>query len=266
MSPKPVNGPALEAPRHGLRPGTRYSTLARMLTEEIESGRYKVGQNIPTEAELQQRFDVSRHTVREALRDLKDRGLVSARPGVGTVVRARAPRTRFMQGIGTLRELIQFVEATRMQVLRTRRFITDEGTAEQIGVKPGQQWHEAEVLRFLPDGPVPVASMRIYVRPEHSDVLASIDSARLPVFSLIERRHGVRIVEVGQQIVALTLSAAQARVLKARAGAPALKITRQYTDSQDRIAMVSVGLYPSDRFSHNTRFRIQNADAKETAP
>src|SRR4051812_14449621 len=34
--------------------------LARHLTEEIASGRYPVGENIPTEAELQQRFDVSR--------------------------------------------------------------------------------------------------------------------------------------------------------------------------------------------------------------
>ena len=73
-------------------PASRYSTLARVLTDEIETGRYKVGQLIPTEAELQRRFDVSRHTVREALRDLKDRGLILARAGVGTVVRAQAPQ------------------------------------------------------------------------------------------------------------------------------------------------------------------------------
>lgn len=266
MSLKTVNSPpAADAPQTGPRPGTRYSTLARLLTEEIESGRYKVGEKIPTEAELQQRFDVSRHTVREALRDLKDRGLVASRAGVGTVVRARAPRTRFMQGVGTLRELIQFVEATRMRVLRTRRFIADDEIAERLAMKPGQEWHEASVLRFLPNEAVPVASMRIYVRPEHGDVLSLIDSSNLPVFSLIERRHGVRIAEVSQQIVAIALEPAQARALKARAGAPALQITRQYTDPQDRIVMASVGLYPSDRFSHNTKFRIQTADQKETA-
>ena len=243
----------------------KYSTLARLLTEEIEGGRYKVGQNIPTEAELQQRFDVSRHTVREALRDLKDRGLVAARAGVGTVVRARAPRTRFMQGVGTLQELIQFVEATRMHVLKTRRFIADEEIAERLAMKPGQEWHEASVLRFLPKETTPVASMQIYVRPEHSDVFGFVDAAHLPVFSLIERRHGVRIAEVSQQIVAVTLEPPQARALKARSGAPALLITRQYTDSQDRLVMASVGVYPSDRFSHNTKFRIQTADQKETA-
>jgi DNA-binding GntR family transcriptional regulator len=249
---------------HGGRPASRYSTLARLLTEEIEAGRYKVGQKIPTEAALQQRFDVSRHTVREALRDLKTQGIVTARAGIGTVVRAKGPPTRFMQGIGTLKELIQFVEATRMKVLKRRVVIADEDLAEQVAVKVGQELHQATVLRFLPKEPAPVAWMHIYVRPEYGDVLDLIDTAGQPVFSLIERRHGARIAEVRQQIVAVALEDAEGRVLKARAGTPALHIARQYFDAQDRMVMASVGLYPSDRFSHNTRFRIQHSDEKDS--
>jgi GntR family transcriptional regulator len=261
VSTKPVNAQSLPG-AIGARSASRYATLARLLTHEIESGRFKVGHRIPTEAELQQRFDVSRHTVRAALRDLKDRGLIRARAGVGTVVRATTPGTRFMQGIGTLQELIQFVEATRMQLLKHRVLIADDALAARLTVKPGQEWHEASVLRFLPGEAAPVAWMRIYARPEHSDVLGLIDKARQPVFSLIERHHGVRIAEVRQQIVAVALDAPSARVLKARAGTPALHITREYFDSQDRLMMASVGFYPSERFSHNTRFRIQNADGR----
>jgi len=246
-----------------VRPTTMYAALARQLTGEIESGRYKVGQKIPTEAELQQRFDVSRHTVREALRDLKDRGLLTARAGIGTVVRAKGSSTRFMQGIGTLKELIQFVEATRMQVLKRRVLVADEDLAERLSVKAGQELHEAFVLRFLPKEVAPVASMYIYVRAEHGNVLDYIDKAGQPVFSLVEKHHGVRIVEVRQQIVAANLEPSEARVLKARTSTPALNISRQYFDTQDRMVMASVGLYPSDRFSHNTKFRIQSVDEKE---
>jgi GntR family transcriptional regulator len=256
MSLKTVNSPA--------RPASRYATVARLLTDEIESGRYKVGQKIPTEAELQQRFDVSRHTVREALRDLKSQGLVTARAGIGTVVRAKGAPTRFMQGIGTLKELIQFVEATRMKVLKRRVVIVDEDLAQQLAVKAGQELHQASVLRFLPRETAPVAWMYIYVRPEHGDVLGLIDKAGQPVFALIERRHGARIAEVRQQIVAVVLEPAEGRLLKARAGSPALHISRQYFDAQDRMVMASVGLYPSDRFSHNTRFRIQHSDEKDS--
>jgi GntR family transcriptional regulator len=245
------------------RPGTRYSTLARALTEEIESGRVEVGAKLPTEAELQERFDVSRHTVREALRELKAQGLVVARPGIGTVVRAGARRPRLMQGVGTLHELIQLAEVTHMRLLKKRPLIADSLLAGRIGVKPGQQLHVASVLRFLPDAPTPVASLFVYVRPEHSEVLELIEPTGLPIFMLLERRHGVRIVEVSQQIVATALEAGEARALKACVGTPALEITRRYADAQDRFVMASVGLYPSDRFSHTTKFRVQNTDHKE---
>lgn len=245
-------------------PGPRYSALARHISAEIEAGRYRVGDKIPTEAELQQRFDVSRHTVREALRDLKTQGLLTARAGIGTVVRAKAPSGRFTMGVGTLRELIQFVEATRMRVVGTREVIADEALAQKLGAKKGQQWIEVSVLRFLPDERTPVGTMSIYLRPEHADVVGRIDRSRQPVFSLLERHHGVRIAEVRQQIVAQNIGKATARALDARVGCAALEITRHFLDPQDRVSLVSVGLYPSDRFIHSTRFRLQNEHAEET--
>jgi DNA-binding GntR family transcriptional regulator len=258
VSARAVNTGRSAAGTLSQRPGPRYSALARLLTSEIASGRYRVGDRIPTEAKLQQRFDVSRHTIREALRELKTQGLLTARAGIGTVVRAKAPGARLMMGVGTLRELIHFVEATRMRLIDRREVIADEALAQKLGARQGQQWIEATVLRFLPDERTPVAAMSIYLRPEHADVLGMIDRSKQPVFNLLERHHGVRIAEVRQQIVAVTLGKPAARALVARAGSPALEITRHYLDAQDRVTLVSVGQYPSDRFSHSTKFRVQS--------
>jgi len=236
---------------------TKAVNLARVMTREIEAGRYPVGGRIPTEAELQQRFDVSRHTVREALRQLKSRGLVSARAGIGTVVRAKSPDSSFMHGAGTLEEVIQFGEATRMKVLDRDTVVADAALAEQVGARAGQELLRISLLRHRPRETVPAGWLHIYLRPEHAEVVGQIEASRTPVLRLVERRYGVRIAEVVQQIVAATLTPAEARVLKSRAGKPALHVTRQYFDAQDRLLMATVGLYPSDRFSHNTRFRIQ---------
>ena len=246
---------------------TKAVNLARVMTGEIESGRYKVGERIPTEAELQQRFDVSRHTVREALRDLKNRGLILARAGVGTVVRASSSAsTSFMQGAGTLEEVIQFGEATRMKVLGHGPLIADDSLADAIAAKPGQALHLVSLLRYRPREASPAGRVDIYLRPEHADVIDVIETSHTPVLRLVERLHGARISEVVQKILAAKLGAAEARLLRARPGEPALNVTRQYFDAQDRLLMATVGLYPSDRFSHNTKFRIQNAaDHKEAA-
>jgi GntR family transcriptional regulator len=236
----------------------RYATLARLLAAQIESGKFAVGSLLPTEAELQARYDVSRHTVREALRELKSRGLIVARAGVGTTVRARAPGRRFVQGVSTLQELIQFFEATRMRTLQRHARPLPPALAARLELPVSEIWHEAALLRYPPEDPRPMATMSIHVRPEHADVLDRIDTSPVPVFSLIEQRHGVQLAEVRQLIVAVALGRPGARLLQARPGAPALEITRAYADARDRVAMIAVGIYPADRFVHSTRFRVHH--------
>ncbi len=73
--------------------------MARTLRKEIVDGIYPpVGSQLPTEHELCERFAVSRYTVREALRRLREDNLVSSRPRTGTQVippaRRRVPMRR----------------------------------------------------------------------------------------------------------------------------------------------------------------------------
>ena len=48
-----------------------YKQIVRDLMDQIETGEFKEGDKLPTEAELMERFDVSRITVRAAIKDLK---------------------------------------------------------------------------------------------------------------------------------------------------------------------------------------------------
>src|SRR5262249_18254501 len=57
----------------------RYLQVARTLRKEIVDGVYPVGSQLPTEHELCERFAVSRYTIREALRRLREDNLVSSR-------------------------------------------------------------------------------------------------------------------------------------------------------------------------------------------
>src|SRR3546814_19168491 len=66
----------------------RYLEVADALLADIMAGQFPVGTMLPTEIELCGRFDVSRFTVREALRRLDEMGLVSRRQGSGPVVRS----------------------------------------------------------------------------------------------------------------------------------------------------------------------------------
>jgi DNA-binding FadR family transcriptional regulator len=70
------------------RPPTLAALVARKLEALISSGEWKVSSRIPTEFELMERLQVSRNTLREAVRSLVHVGLLDSRVGDGTYVRA----------------------------------------------------------------------------------------------------------------------------------------------------------------------------------
>ena len=63
-----------------------YEQLAEKIREQIVDGHLSTGDKLPNERELAERFGVSRTVVREALKTLKQEGLIEVRPGAGTFV------------------------------------------------------------------------------------------------------------------------------------------------------------------------------------
>lgn len=82
-----------------------WKTIADSLLTDLANARYGPGDKLPTEAQLAARFGVNRHTVRHALAQLADAGLVQPRRGSGVYVTERPTdypvgrRTRFHKGI-----------------------------------------------------------------------------------------------------------------------------------------------------------------------
>ncbi len=67
----------------------KHSRISQELLAEIASGKYAPSGRLPSEAQLVERFGVSRPTAARALRDLQDRGLIERRVGSGSYVRGR---------------------------------------------------------------------------------------------------------------------------------------------------------------------------------
>ncbi|WDZ85908.1 GntR family transcriptional regulator [Micromonospora cathayae] len=69
-----------------MSPTPFYVQLADLLAKQIEEGKLKPRHPIPSESYLQQEYNVSRGTVRAAIRLLRDRGMVATFTGRGTYV------------------------------------------------------------------------------------------------------------------------------------------------------------------------------------
>src|SRR3954454_17190758 len=96
-----------------------YYQLLQLLEHAIGSGSLGVGEQIPTEAALCERFDVSRTVVRQALSDLERTGLVTRMKGRGTFVAAPRVSEFVAQTLTSLHEdLSARGEQLRTKVLR----------------------------------------------------------------------------------------------------------------------------------------------------
>ena len=66
--------------------------LRNALAGALEGGALSPGEALPSEREMAERFDVSRSTLRQSLKDLAQMGLLATRPGMGTVVARPHPQ------------------------------------------------------------------------------------------------------------------------------------------------------------------------------
>src|SRR6476620_8561180 len=78
---------------------SKYEDVHAALLRQLQTGRWKPGDQIPTETELLKQFGVSRITVARAVRDLEREGLVERRRGAGTFVRPRDTSGRLTFGL-----------------------------------------------------------------------------------------------------------------------------------------------------------------------
>ena len=83
------------------RPGALYQQVAAAIREAILSGEYEPGAPLPSEAQLMERYQVSRPTVRNAVAALRAEGLIDVHHGKGSFVRSdRGPVTGISRYVG----------------------------------------------------------------------------------------------------------------------------------------------------------------------
>ncbi len=241
-------------PRAEERERPRYKEVIAALLEEIEQERYVAGERLPTEVELCERFGVSRHTVREALRRLQEMGYVKRRQGMGTVLVSQQGAGQFVNSISHLEQLLQYASSTRLEILSIDRILLQAEQAERLHCETGSEWFRVSALRRPEAGSEgaeePVCYSEIYVDPEYKDILEQIGAEQRAVYAMIEQRYGVRIKEVKQEIAASTADLNLASRLMLPPRASVLIITRRYYSEEGRLVEMSVNTHPGDRFRY----------------
>lgn len=110
--------------------------IQKVLEGEIADGTWAPGDRIPTEFQLAERFGVNRHTVRRALSELEEKGLLRVEQGRGTFVHEHVidykvgSRTRFTENLGGQSRVAHGALLKQEVVAATAKVATALGLAE----------------------------------------------------------------------------------------------------------------------------------------
>ena len=232
----------------------RYQQLADKLISRIENGDYPVGSLLPTESHFCTEFDVSRFTVREALRRLTELGLVQRRQGAGTQVVADQLQPSYTQSMRSISELFQYALDTRFHIDAVALVTPDDETAHFLGRLPGRRWLQLDGLRRQPDG-TPICTTRVFIHDDYADLADRLNGLDGPIYRLIEAQYGDLVVEVDQEITAEPMRHETAGILGCGEGSTAVRVVRRYLGVGDKPILVSINHHPADRFSYAVRLK-----------
>ncbi|MBO0866353.1 MAG: GntR family transcriptional regulator [Mycobacterium sp.] len=233
----------------------RYLQVARTLRKEIVDGVYPVGSQLPTEHQLCERFSVSRYTVREALRRLRDDNLVASRPRTGTLVVPRASSNSYAQDVVSINDLLAFATGAQFAIESTGMVVIDDELAARTGLMSGEEWLAVRGFRQTEAAEFPVCRTEYYINRAFAAVGRLLQRHTGPIFPLIEDLFGLSIVEVRQEIAAVLIRPELARELSVEAGTPALEVHRRYITSDADVAQVTINTHPASRFRHSMTMR-----------
>lgn len=262
-APNARTTPAMVQPRsRRTPPAPRYRRIAQQLIDDIRSARYRVGTVLPSEHELCERFGASRFTVREALRELTEKGLILRRPRAGSVVTAAEQSSMFTQSLDSVAELLNYPEQTYREVRETAPITADRALAQLLKCPVGSRWFRIGALRRAPSLDVPLCWTDIYVLPRHARIVRRRDHGRVPVFRQLEEQFGVQVERAQLDIFASSVPARLARALEVEAQSEALTIVRRYYDAAGSNFENTVSIHPGRRYTYSIELRREFRSAR----
>ena len=202
-----------------------YHQLAEQLIGAIDSGELQPGDAFENEVALGERLSLSRPTVRRAIQELVDQGLLLRRRGLGTTVAARKVHRR-AELTSLWDDLARAGGHPHTKVL-AHDLVKDERVATALDLPADTEF--LSVVRLRTSGDIPLAVLHNWLPPGLNDI-ARDELEDVGLYAVL-RERGIRPVVAHQSIGARPPTAAERRHLAIRGSEPVLTMTRSAFDA-----------------------------------
>jgi GntR family transcriptional regulator len=205
-----------------------YFQIARILRKEIEDGIYRPGECIPTEVELQERFEVSRATIRQAIGDMVYQGLLERKRSKGTIVSATQLEIKLSDLASFTNEMMNSGFSLTTRVLELKYIPVPAGVADSLKLEPSELVASMERLRFVDQKPM--AFEKWYASEKY---VSGLDKSMFgesgfeqSTYFILMNKYGIEITRAIDTVSPMAVEGREAKLLAVKEGTPVLLRTR----------------------------------------
>ncbi|MER6341782.1 UTRA domain-containing protein [Streptomyces tendae] len=202
---------------------------------------------LPTEEQLAGHYGVSVLTMRQALKELEDEGLITRHRRRGTFIEPHARRGAPVRLLGSVDAIVAQQSGMKAELLDHGTTAVPSELAEYFpGLPEVATYHR---LRCDEKTSEPTNHARNYVRPELAARIDPDDLARWPMTKVLRDVVGMNISRITDTVEARLADPETARLLEVPLLSPILHYTGITYDGAGRVLDVAVIHYRGDRFS-----------------
>lgn len=222
-----------------------YYQIARRLQDAIESGEFPPGSRIENELKLAEQLSISRPTIRRAIQELVDQGLLVRRRGVGTQVVRGGLLTRRVELTSLYDDLSLSHRAPSTKVLLHETIVPPAEILESLTLPPDTAVLHIKRLRFT-EG-IPFALLENYLPPE----FLALTAKQLETHGLYQlmRAKGTTMRVARQTIGARVGTPEESELFKQKIGSPVLIMSRTLYDQSGHAVEYAKHSYRPDLYS-----------------
>lgn len=221
-----------------------YYQVARQIEQAIEGGKLPPGSRLDNEIHLADQLGLSRPTMRRAIQQLVDKGLLVRKRGVGTQV-VHGQVTRPVELTSLHDDLVSTGQQPATTVLLHEVVGSDDEVAASLAVAPGTRVLHTRRLRL--SAGEPLALLENWLPDPFTDI--TLEQLELRGLYQVLRSRGVGMRVARQRIGARRGSTEECTLLDERRGSPLLTMERTTHDDSGRIVEFGRHVYRASRYA-----------------
>lgn len=223
-----------------------YYQLAELLREQIQGGKLKPGDQLPSERELSEQAGISRMTARQAVTYLVREGVLVVKPGVGTFVAEPKLTHDTLHLLGFTEEMMQRGGAATSRVLEQAIVTPPPGVAAGLKLVTGETTVKIVRLRLVEDTPLLLET--IFVPVALCVGLEDEDLATKSLYSVLEQQYGLPLKHARQTLEATMANEYEMELFDVNFDTPMILLEGVTYSDQGRPVEYFKAVYRGDRF------------------